>query len=74
MANEVLKTDEIIKKIMDYYGLNQIEFAAKYKFDTSQVSRWINGKAIPRGDVVLLLHQEYEKIKDKLPPLLAQLI
>lgn len=69
-----VKPDVMLKKLMEYHGVNQLQLAEIYKWDASQVSRWINGKAMPRGDVLLTIHEEYNKVKDEQPPLLKNLI
>lgn len=68
------KPSTMIKKLMEYHGLNQAELADKFKWERSQVSRWANDKSTPHGEVLLLLHEEYNKIKDEQPPLLKQLV
>lgn len=68
-----VKPDVMLKKLMEYHGVNQLELAAIYKWDPSQVSRWINGKATPRGDVLLQINEEYNKVKDEQPPLFKQI-
>lgn len=63
----------IVKKLMTYYGLDQQEFANKYRVDKSQVTRWLNNNQVPRGELFLRLRMEYDKIKDEEPPLLKNI-
>lgn len=63
----------IVTKIMTFYGLNQQEFADKYRVNPSQVTRWLNDGQVPNGEVYLRLHMEYDKIKNETPPLLQMM-
>lgn len=65
------KISTILRRLMYYYGLTQDEFAAKFNFDKSQVSRWLNNKSTPRGDVFMRLQEEYDKI-EKAEPILFE--
>lgn len=69
MPNKVISIDVIVKKLMAYYGLNQEQFADKYKIDKSQVTRWLNKNQVPRGELYVQLKDEYNKIKDEELPL-----
>lgn len=70
---KVTPIDTIVKKLMAYHGLNQEEFADKYKIDKSQVTRWLNKNQVPRGELYVQLKTEYDKIKDDEPPLLKNI-
>ena len=73
VPNKVISIDVIVKKLMTYYGLNQEQFADKYKIDKSQVTRWLNKNQVPRGELYVQLKDEYNKIKDDEPPLLKNI-
>lgn len=64
---------DIVNSLMTYYGLDQQEFALKFKVDKSQVTRWLNNNQVPRGELFMRLQKEYDAIKDEVPPLLKQL-
>lgn len=73
VPNKVISIDVIVKKLMAYYGLNQEQFADKFKIDKSQVTRWLNNNQVPRGELYVQLKDEYNKIKDDEPPLLKNI-
>ena len=70
---QITSISTIVKKLMTYYGLDQQEFANKYRVDKSQVTRWLNNNQVPRGELFLRLRMEYDKIKDEEPPLLKNI-
>lgn len=70
---QITPISTIVKKLMAYYGLDQQEFADKYRVDKSQVTRWLNNNQVPRGELFLRLRMEYDKIKDEEPPLLKNI-
>lgn len=70
---QITPISTIVKKLMTYYGLDQQEFANKYRVDKSQVTRWLNNNQVPRGELFLRLRMEYDKIKDEEPPLLKNI-
>lgn len=61
---------EMVNKIMSYYGLNRVEFARKFRVEPSQVTRWLDKGQEPFGETRLRFRMEYNKIKDKEPPIL----
>lgn len=70
---QITPISTIVKKLMTYYGLDQQEFANKYRVDKSQVTRWLNNNQVPRGELFLRLRMEYDKIKDEELPLLKNI-
>lgn len=70
---QITPISTIVKKLMAYYGLDQQEFADKYRVDKSQVTRWLNNNQVPRGELFLRLRMEYDKIKDEELPLLKNI-
>ena len=70
---QITPISTIVKKLMTYYGLDQQEFADKYRVDKSQVTRWLNNNQVPRGELFLRLRMEYDKIKDEELPLLKNI-
>lgn len=70
---QITPISTIVKKLMTYYGLDQQEFANKYRVDKSQVTRWLNNNQVPRGELFLRLRMEYDKVKDEEPPLLKNI-
>lgn len=70
---ELTPISTIVQKLMAYYQLDRLRFAEKFRVEPSQVTRWLNKGQIPRGEVYLRLRMEYDKIKDKEPPLLQML-
>lgn len=68
-----VKFSDMINKIMAYYGLNRVDFARKYRIEPSQVTRWLDNGQEPRAEVRLRMRMEYDKIKDKEPPIMQLL-
>lgn len=62
---ELTPVAEMINKIMAYYGLDRLRFAEKYRFDPSQVTRWLNKGQQPRGEVYLRIRMEYDKVNSE---------
>ena len=69
---ELESISTMINKIMAYYGLDRLRFAEKYRFDPSQVTRWLNNGQQPRGEVYLRIRMEYDKVKNETMPILKQ--
>lgn len=63
----------ILKKLMDYYGVDQAGLAERLNVNPSQISRWLNGKSVPRGEEWMRLKEKYDEVKDEEPPLLKNL-
>lgn len=66
---ELTPISTIVERLMAYYQLDRLRFAEKYRVEPSQVTRWLNNGQQPKTEVYLRLHMEYDKIKDKKPPL-----
>lgn len=70
----IIDAKKMINAIMDYYALDRLRFAQKYKLQASQVTRWLNGSQVPKTETYLLIKEEYDKIKNKEPPQMKMII
>ncbi len=70
----VENTKEMIEEIMEYYALDRLRFAKKYGLQASQVTRWLNDEQEPKTKTYLLIKEEYDKIKGKVPPQMKMII
>ncbi len=70
---EMISIETIVTRLMNYYQLDRLRFAEKYKISPSQVTRWLNNGQKPKTEVYLHLKKEYDEIKDKEPPLLQMI-
>lgn len=55
----------MILELMRYNAWDQQEFAKHFGCDPAQVSRWLAGKATPRGNFCINLKEEYDKLPAK---------
>ena len=54
--------NEMLNIIMKKNHLSQEKMAKRYKVSPSQISRWVTGQAMPRGQTMILIYEDFKKI------------
>lgn len=62
---KLVSISKMIQDIMAYNSWNQQEFAQRFRFEPCQVSRWLQGKAMPRAESYILIKEKYDEIPEK---------